>query len=88
MKRYNTFVITVDVLPTTEGMAVNYSTLVQAQYLVHDHNGDIDNNDDIEEQHTSARTISSQTTDQENQKEINRKKAFESVIKIVKNNYK
>ena len=49
---------------------MNYSTPVQAQHLVRDHNGDIDNDDDIEEQYTSARTSSKQTVDQENQKEI------------------
>ena len=80
MKEYGAFVIAVDVLPTTAGMAVNSSTLVQARYLVHDHNGNIDNDDDIEEQHTSAKTSPQQTIDQENQKEINRNKAFESVI--------
>ena len=80
--------IDVDVLPSTGGMPVNYSTLVQVKYLVHDHNNDIDNDDNIEEQHTSARTSSQQTIDQENQKEINRNKALESNIKIAKNDYK
>ena len=70
MKECDAFVIDVDVLPTTASMTVNSSTIVQTQYIVHDHNGDINNDNDIEEKHTSARTSSQQTIDQENQKEI------------------
>ena len=84
MNEYDAVVIDVDVLPTTAGMVVNYYTLVQAQHLVRDHNGDIEYDDGIEEQHNSARTSLQQTTDHENQKEINRNKVFESIIKIAK----
>ena len=66
MKERDVFVIAVDVLPVTAGMSVNSSTLVKVQYLIHDHNGAINNDGNIEEQHASARTSSQQTIDQEN----------------------
>ena len=49
IKEYDAFMIAVNVLPTMAGMKVNSFTLVQAQYLVRNHNGDIYNDDGIEE---------------------------------------